>query len=82
MQAAKAELTNFTAPSPPKGELKDIFHACGVDLNVTGDRSSAAFAALGTYTVLPVSLPGLSVEGSEKGAVPHWQSDEWHIYNF
>lgn len=34
------------------------------------------------HLLLPVSLSGLSVEGSEKGAVTHWQNDEWHIYNF
>lgn len=34
------------------------------------------------HLLLPVSLSGLSVEGSEKEAVTHWQSDEWHIYNF
>lgn len=45
-------------------------------------ETGAAFAALGAFTVARVSLPGLSVEGSEKGAVTHWQSDEWHIYNF
>lgn len=59
-----------------------IFHVCGADLNVTGDSSSTAFAAVGTFTVARASLSGLSVEGSEKGAVTHWQSDEWHIYNF